>query len=170
MNTQQVSNDKDLSTNIQILQANLNKSKAAHLDLLNNSLGKHWDIIAIQEPHQTYYKAIRTPNGFQQVYPDTQLWKKKRAWSALWINAKISTNSWKAIEIPRTTNITAVQLTDNYRTLTVFNIYNSCTDNHTMEALDKYLKENILSIYGNGVNNDQHQVIWLGDFNHHHPI
>ncbi|KAH6899296.1 hypothetical protein BKA70DRAFT_1115550, partial [Coprinopsis sp. MPI-PUGE-AT-0042] len=39
-----------------------------------------------------------------------------------------------------------------------------------MEALDEYLEENILSIYGNGTDNDQHQVIWLGDFNRHHPM
>jgi hypothetical protein len=83
MNPQLVSHKTDLSTKLQILEANLNKSEAAHLDLMNNNLNKYWDIIAIQKPHHTYYKAIRTPNSFHQVYSGRKLQRRKRARSTL---------------------------------------------------------------------------------------
>jgi Endonuclease-reverse transcriptase len=77
----------------------------------------------------------------------------------------LSTNSWKVLEIPRTVDITAIQMYGEGNTLTIFNIYNSCLDDNTMDALNKYLNEHILDIYGNNK-----QVIWLGDFNRHHPM
>ncbi|XP_006457370.1 hypothetical protein AGABI2DRAFT_71908, partial [Agaricus bisporus var. bisporus H97] len=54
---------------LRILQINMNRSEAAHLDLINRNLGKYWDIICLQEPHITKYGNIRTPKNFRQVYP-----------------------------------------------------------------------------------------------------
>ncbi|KAF9035526.1 hypothetical protein BJ165DRAFT_1355592, partial [Panaeolus papilionaceus] len=55
---------------LRILQINLNKSREAQLDLINdNSLYDNWDVVLIQEPSITFYNNITTPRGFRQVYP-----------------------------------------------------------------------------------------------------
>lgn len=55
---------------LRILQVNLCHLDPAHLHLLNNKAAEEWDILTIQEPHTTYFKSIRTPNGFRQIYLD----------------------------------------------------------------------------------------------------
>jgi len=129
-------NEQENPRHLRILQANLCHSDPAHLHLLNDRAADEWDILAIQEPHTTYYQSICTPNGFRQIYPDSQLRKREKARSAIWINSTISTNSWKAIEIPGSVDITAVQLEGDYGVLTIFNIYNSCNDDKAERALD----------------------------------
>ncbi|KAF9546882.1 hypothetical protein CPC08DRAFT_606238, partial [Agrocybe pediades] len=55
-----------------------------------------------------------------------------KARSAIWVNASISTNSWKALDIPGTSDITAIQLEGpDSGILTIFNIYNSCNHDKT---------------------------------------
>ena len=56
-------------TKLRILQINLNKSVTTHLELINDSLAAHWDIILIQEPYITYFSSIRTLNCFISVMP-----------------------------------------------------------------------------------------------------
>jgi hypothetical protein len=62
-------NLEDNNTKIRILQINLNKSRKAHLDLVNEDLSKDYDIILIQEPHITQFNAIWTPTNFRKVIP-----------------------------------------------------------------------------------------------------
>ncbi|EKM76761.1 hypothetical protein AGABI1DRAFT_44539, partial [Agaricus bisporus var. burnettii JB137-S8] len=54
---------------MRILQINMNRSEAAHLDLINRNLAKHWDVICLQEPHITKHGNIRTPKQFRQIFP-----------------------------------------------------------------------------------------------------
>ncbi|KAF9538325.1 hypothetical protein CPC08DRAFT_605110, partial [Agrocybe pediades] len=90
----------------------------------NDKAAEEWDILAIQEPHTTYFKSIRTPNGFRQIYPDSAARQREKARSAIWVNTAISTNSWKALDIPGTSDITALQLEGDHGLLTIFNVYN----------------------------------------------
>jgi len=41
-------------------------------------------------------------------------------------------------------------------TCTIANIYNDCTHNRTLEELERFLAWD--------------HMVWLGDFNHHHPL
>lgn len=50
---------------LKILQINLNKSEKVHLELINSKLNTKWDIVLIQEPHNTKFHHIRTPNDFR---------------------------------------------------------------------------------------------------------
>ncbi|KJA12905.1 hypothetical protein HYPSUDRAFT_111486, partial [Hypholoma sublateritium FD-334 SS-4] len=54
---------------LRILQINLCKSPAAHMDIINNNLCEDWDILLVQEPHINYYDHVSTPAGFRQIYP-----------------------------------------------------------------------------------------------------
>ncbi|KAF9542350.1 hypothetical protein CPC08DRAFT_650283, partial [Agrocybe pediades] len=121
-------NTQNDTKHLRILQANLCHSDQAHLHLLNDEAAKEWDILAIQEPHTTYFNSIRTPNSFRQVYPDNDRRRREKARSAIWVNSAISTNSWKALDIPGTVDITAIQLEGEFGLLTIFNIYNDCSD------------------------------------------
>lgn len=151
---------------LRILQINLNKSEKAHLDLLNGPLGTRWDIILLQEPHTTKFNTIRTPMRFRQVYPADR-WKEGAVVrSAIWVNTEIDTKSWKIIKVPGTNDITAIQIQGPYGQLTIFNIYNSCTDSLTEAIFSRFLRENANDIW----RGQDHHMLWCGDFNRHHPL
>ena len=51
------------------------------------------------------------------------------------VNAKISSNSWTALAVD-CPDITAIQLTGEWGTLRIFNIYNDQTHSRNMNALN----------------------------------
>ncbi|KAF8805473.1 hypothetical protein BYT27DRAFT_7104439, partial [Phlegmacium glaucopus] len=116
------SSDRQIPTNSQLihepqlnrlrlLQLNINKSQKAHLDLINGPLGKNWDLILIQEPYITTLGHIRTPNGFTLIAPqDCLLDGAEPTRSVIWVNSKLSSNSWKAVNISGNNDITAMQI------------------------------------------------------------
>ncbi|KAF5327397.1 hypothetical protein D9619_004072 [Psilocybe cf. subviscida] len=126
---------------LRILQINLNKSPTAHWELLNV-----------------------TARGFCQVYPGSKIQETKPVRSGIWMNEALSTNSWRALEIEDSADVTAVQLKGEYGQITIFNIYNDCNNDDTLTALDDYLDANYNSLHGDGK-----YVMWAGDFNRHHP-
>ncbi|KAJ3518307.1 hypothetical protein NMY22_g13741 [Coprinellus aureogranulatus] len=151
---------------LRILQINVNKSNDAHLELLNNNLHKTWDIVLIQEPHQNYFKNIATAKGFRQVYPSRKARENATPRSGIWVSERISTNTWHAVNVNDSPDITAIQLSDpNFGQLTIFNVYNDCTHNDTTTALNEFLTRNEQDIYGEGKH-----VVWAGDFNRHHRM
>ncbi|PPQ70369.1 hypothetical protein CVT24_013144 [Panaeolus cyanescens] len=98
-------------TKLRILQINLNKSNEAQQDLVNDpDLQSSWDLVLLQEPSVNFYNYITTPRGFRQVYPGAKARQTKTVRSGIWVNERISTNTWKALEIDDSADITAVQL------------------------------------------------------------
>jgi len=56
---------------LRILQINLNKSKTAHHELINNIQSKKWDIVLIQEPYiVNHFGAIPTATNYRPVYQE----------------------------------------------------------------------------------------------------
>ena len=152
---------------LRLLQLNLNKSEKAHLDLINGSLGKNWDIILIQEPYLTHLGHIRTPNGFTSIFPhDRLINQESTVRSVIWVNSSLSTNSWKGISIPGNNDLTAIQVDSGLFKLTIFNIYNDCNHSNTLARLQQFVNEERNRIMG-GANC---YMIWGGDFNCHHPL
>ena len=151
---------------LRILQINLNKSEKAHLELLNNLKGDKWDIVLVQEPHTTSFSAIRTPTRFRPVFPGDRGANRSAVRLIIWVSSTLMTRDWKILNIPNTNDITAIQLSSAQGLLTIFNIYNDCTNNNTETALSAYLGAQIDDI----LPNDQARMIWAGDFNRHHPL
>ena len=121
---------------LRILQLNLNKSQKAHLDLINGPLGKDWDVILIQEPYITPLGHIRTPNGFTSISPQDRLLDgSDQTQSIIWVNCKLSSNTWKTMNIPGNNNITAMQISTTDGRITVVNIYNDCTHSRMLAKL-----------------------------------
>jgi endonuclease/exonuclease/phosphatase family metal-dependent hydrolase len=77
----------------------------------------------------------------------------------------MDTNSWKQIPLPSSDVIT-IQLSGPYKRCTIFNIYNDGNHQDTLESLDTFLEVNIATIKST----DSDHMIWLGDFNRHHPL
>ena len=63
-------------------------------------------------------------------------------------------------------DVTAVRFKGTNGFLSVFNIYNEITNNETITCLDSFLTCNAHLICPLPLD----CVLWLGDFNHHHPM
>ncbi|PPR05017.1 hypothetical protein CVT24_010210 [Panaeolus cyanescens] len=124
-----------------------------------------WDLVLIQEPNINFYNHITTARGFRQVYPNARMRNEKVVRSGIWVNEKISTNMWRALEVEDTADITAVQLSGPHYSLTVFSIYNDCNNSDAEKALGRFMSRNSDTLLGNGGH-----VLWGGDFNRHHPL
>lgn len=146
------------NNHLRILQINLNKSAGAHYKLLNINLHNEWDIVLMQEPHRNFFKHISTPRGFRQVYPSTEVRKNGVVRSGIWINEQLSTNTWKAIDIKGTADVTAVQIHGAFGKLTIFNIYNDCNNDDSIKAVNDYIethsKKNIATSCGRATSTD----------------
>jgi hypothetical protein len=151
---------------LRILQINLNKSPNAHLDIINNVSYQEWDIILVQEPNITFFTNIRTPNHYVSVTPGSRFTLQSPVRSVIWISSKITTNSWRIINIPDTNDISAVQLTGNFGRLTIFNIYNEGNSNDTLIRLHAFMEANRQQL----CTNENDYIMWNGDFNRHHPL
>ena len=151
---------------IRILQINLNKSEKAHLDIINERVSRDYDIILIQEPYTTIFNGIRTPTNFRPVFPTHRFQSQEQICSVIWVNKKLDTNKWTALEVPGTNDITAIQLKGLYGTISIFNIYNDCTHSRNESTLQNYIRNHTNLVLAD----ESHHMIWAGDFNRHHPL
>jgi hypothetical protein len=149
-----------------ILQINLNKSEKAHLDIINERVNQNYDIILIQEPYTTIFNAIWTPTNFRPIFPSHRLDSQDQIRSVMWVSRKLDTNSWAALDIPGTNDITGIQINGPYGTLSIFNIYNNCTHSRNEARLRNYVRDNHELILAS----KDHHMIWAGNFNRHHPL
>ena len=161
--TQGAENDNE---RIRILQINLNKSKKAHLDIINERVSNEYDVILIQEPYTTVFNAVRTPANFRPVFPSHRFQNEDQIRSVIWVNKKLDTRNWLILDIPGTNDLTAIQLRGPYGTISIFNMYNDCTHSRNETALRRYLHNHSNTILAT----ENHHMLWAGDFNRHHPL
>jgi ribonuclease HI/exonuclease III len=153
-------------TPLRIFQINLNKSQTAHLEVINIIESNKWDIVLVQEPHMiSKFNAIRTPTNYRPVFPEDRGRNDKHIRSLIWVSTTLETKNWKIIGIPGTNDITAIQLNGRYGKLTIFNVYNDCTNANTENVLSTFLRD-----HANELLTHRSNMIWAGDFNRHHPL
>ena len=85
--------------------------------------------------------------------------------SILLINTNISTDSYSILPVMHS-DVTAVCFKGEHGFLSLFNIYNEITNNDTISCLDSFLDHHAQLICPSVTDS----VIWLGDFNCHHPL
>ena len=156
----------DTENKLKIIQINLNKSEKAHLDIINERVSAKYDLMLIQEPYTTAFNAIRTPTNFRPVFPTHRFQSEDQIRSVIWVNKRLDTKGWSAIDVPETSDITAIQLNGPYGKISIFNIYNDCTHSRNENKLRRYLNEHT----GNLLASENDHMIWAGDFNRHHPL
>ena len=155
-----------LPSKLRIWQQNLHKSQTAQDYVRNTANPADWDILALQEPWLNSLGNSRGTQYWQVIYPANFYAEGSSCiHSILLINTNISTDSYTILPI-QNSDVTAVRFKGEFGHLTVFNIYNEITNNNTILCLDNFLVANPLSVRPNAFDH----MIWLGDFNRHHPI
>ena len=161
-------NPPENPTQLRIIQINVNKSNDCQTDFLINRINpKEYDLVMIQEPYFDYKKDSRASSKWIAVYPTNHLDNPIRTRSMILVNTKISSNSWTALAI-KCPDITAIQITGEWGTLRIFNIYNDQAHSRNMTALNRYLLTS--EIEQRHSNTPTPSDIWLGDFNRHSPM
>ena len=153
-----------------IWQQNLNKSPNCQHSLLSSGrMARHnIDIVALQEPSINFlHKTIATQDWIP-LYPSTHEKCPEKTRSVTLIRGDLLTESWEQLDFP-SGDVTAVRIKEEWGTLTIFNIYNDCEHDDTLEALTSYHRQHARMIMGTETTHQDHHLIWLGDFNRHHP-
>ena len=113
--------------------------------------------------HNGYTLASR---DWTLVYPSTHRSSDNPSRTVTLINASIRSNTWKQLEFP-SSNVTVIQLSGGWGKLTIINMYNNCNNDTTMQLLTEFHCKN-QSELTESTNGTVH-VLWVGDFNRHHP-
>ena len=62
-----------------------------------------------------------------------------------------------------------VRLHSSWGQVTLLNIYNDCEHDRTLHKLMEYHRKNCRNLVGSVMGENTHHVMWVGDFNRHHP-
>ena len=155
-----------LPQNLRIWQQNVHKSKTAQSYVLNTANPKDWDVIALQEPWIDSFGNSRGTQYWRVIYPANFYAEgHARVRSILLINTNLSTDCYSILPIMHS-DVTAICFKGDNGFLSIFNIYNEITNNDTIACLDSFLTRNEHLVRPSPLD----CVLWLGDFNRHHPI
>ena len=137
----------------------MNKSLDTQSDLLV-SLGRAFDICALQEPYVDFKGMTRAGSTWIPLYPKNHIKNPKETRSIMLINQQLSSDAWTPISID-SPDVTAVQLQGDFGTIHIINIYNNCKHNDSLTTVKNYLQEP----RARECNQLPLSFIWLGDFN-----
>ena len=151
-----------------IWQQNVNKSPTCQHDLISSAILAKWgiDLVALQEPAINNFGFTVTARDWIPIYPSTHGFNPHKTRSLLLIRCNILTDKWKQIDFP-SGDVTVIQINGNRGKITIFNIYNDCNSNDMIHQLEVFNHATSTSVTGSTMEEDS--VIWLGDFNRHHP-
>ena len=152
---------------ITIWQQNVNKSSTCQHDLISSAAlaRRGVDIVALQEPAISKFGTSIASREWAPIYPTTHSADPHNSRSLLLIRSNILTEQWKQIDFP-SGDVTIVQLSGSWGELTIFNVYNDCEKNDTVTQLEAFTQR----VTSSGRSNENAKpVLWLGDFNRHHP-
>ena len=167
------------STDFKIWQQNLWKSPNAWEHMLKNLDPKTYDLACIQEPYLNPVGLANASNlrrYWDVIYPTNHHSNPERSQSILLVNKNLSKNNWHIVLLD-TPNITAIELNGDFGKVRIYNIYNACDHARTLQFLERHMRaeeELSRSRHRNIAQGDQQvaavNMIWLGDFNRHHPM
>lgn len=142
----------------------MNKSYDAHHELLASAHNINFDVIALQEPGINFTGLTCANHEWKVVYPDRHHDHPHETRSVLFISSKIPTNLWRAIATT-SSDLTALLMTSNSGKVLIFNVYNDCNHSRTLEELRR-----VLLLLAQEFDIATIHMLWLGDFNRHHPM
>ena len=152
-------------SHLHIWQQNARKSLTAQHYILNTNPSL-FNLILIQEPWLDTLGNTRGNHHWQIIYPSNRYTDGHNTLrSIILINTRIPTNLYTVLNIPHS-NISALHLRGDFGACSIFNIYNNSNDNSTIDALRTYLESNPTEAL---LRSTDH-MLWIGDFNRHHPL
>ena len=151
---------------LHIWQKNAHKSQTAQDYILCTAHPSDWDIIALQEPWIDSFGKSRGSQYWRVIYPANYYVEgRSRIRSILLINTNISTDSYTILPIMNS-DITAVRFHGENGYVSTFNIYNEITNNETITCLDQFMGRHSHLVRPT----ETDHILWLSNFNRHHPI
>ena len=151
-----------------IWQQNVNKSPTCQHDLISSKylLELGANIVALQEPAIHFTNKTIATKDWAVLYPSTHDQHPEQTRSVILISAALKSDSWQQLAFP-SGDVTAIRLTGTWGQLNIYNIYNDCQHNQTINLLSEHLHNN--TVPGEAASADSTHTIWVGDFNRHHP-
>jgi exonuclease III len=153
-----------------IWQQNLNKSPLCEHGLKSSGrLARHnIDIIALQELSINFLHKMIMLWDWTPIYPSTHKKQPEKTRMVTLNRGDLLTENWEQLDF-LSGDVTALHIKDKEETLTMFNIYNNCEHNSTLEMLTSYHRQHTHELLGMESMHQKHHLLWLGDFNRHHP-
>ena len=151
---------------LQIWQQNINKSRVCQLDLIGSGrlAKKEIDIVALQEPYMSHEGNTIAVRHWTVIYPTTHASKAEKTRSVMLIRNDMPSDAWEQIDF-ESGDVTAIRIHGHWGKLVIFNIYNDCDHNHTLQALTSFHERHRELIYGKENSPSMHHLLWIGDFN-----
>jgi len=159
----------DTTNKLTIWQQNVNKLPLSQHNLIssNHLANMGVRLIALQEPAINPFGFTIATREWMPIYPIPHSAMPNRSQVIMLICSNISTDTWMQLDFP-SSDIIIIQIEGTWGKITIFNIYNNCDNNNTIKLLSNYYSRNRTRMEQAEVGTAN--VIWLGDFNHHHPL
>ena len=163
-----INNREREQNSLKIWQQNVNKSRDCHHDLISSGkLAREGvDIVAFQEPNINYFGGTVFSRDWTVIFPTAHKENTAKTRSIILIRSNMVTDMWSQIDV-NSQDITAIEIKGSWGTLAIFNAYIDCNHDRGLEALVKATQTYKESV-GRTTQQQKH-IIWLGDFNRHHP-
>jgi endonuclease/exonuclease/phosphatase family metal-dependent hydrolase/predicted RNA-binding Zn-ribbon protein involved in translation (DUF1610 family) len=165
-----INDNRGMRSELTIWQQNLNKSQTGQHDLISSGklMKTGADIAALQEPAINFLGKTIASRDWISLYPTTHEKEQKKTRAITLVSSRLPTESWEQLEYP-SGDVVALKLKGIWGQLVLFNIYNDCSHSRTITELAEFHRTNHRLLQGRGAEAPNHHVIWLGDFNRHHP-
>ena len=156
---------------INIWQQNVNRSHTCQHALISSAAlaRRGIDIVALQEPPISSFGTTIAAREWTPIYPTTHSTEPSKTRSLILIRSNILTDQWNQVDYP-SGDVTIVSIRGTWGELTIFNIYNDCEKNDTITQLQTFCWQHATApSRPNEIPANGQPIIWLGDFNRHHP-
>lgn len=151
----------ELTGTLRILQQNVNGSSTAQSEILNTNHNTETDIIALQEPYFDFQGMTRASREWIAVYPSNKGKEgKPKVRSMMLVSTKIRSDSREELRT-ESNDLTIIRFQTNQGKLIVCNIYNDCNNDDAIDELAQICENE---------EKEDTNMIWVGDFNRHHPM
>jgi len=151
-----------------IWQQNVNKSCISQHNLISSNylVSKQVSIIALQEPAIDNDGFTLASREWVAIYPTLHRKPNTSTRAVTLIHASLNPDMWEQIDFP-SADVVVIQLHGEWGKVTIANVYNDCNNDDTICLLTEFHIRNQAAVYQANIGTAH--VLWVGDFNRHHP-
>jgi len=118
-----------------------------------------------KEPYIDERGNSRSNSHWYSIYPKRHYLDASKTRSLLLVNKRIATDTWKVIDID-SSDITAIQMQTPSGNVIILNVYNDIKHSENLQTIHSFMRR---QNQAQPLNSPPTHMIWLGDFNRHHP-
>jgi len=151
-----------------IWQQNVNKSRISQHNLISSNylVSKQVSIIALQEPAIDNDSFTLASREWVAIYPTLHRKPNMSTRAVTLIRTSLNLDMWEQIDFP-SADVVVIQLHGEWGKVTIANVYNDCNNDDTIRLLTEFHIRNQAAVYQANIGTAH--VLWVGDFNRHHP-